>query len=720
MLDQNLVLKCDELYLVGNISTDGSGERATGLYARDTRFLSTFRITLNGYSLEQLAVQPDGPADALVICSNPLMTMPDGSIITPQKILAEMHVSLSEHLSLTVTIQHFLPSPQQLTLGFEVAADFRDLFDIRGYPRAHRGQLTQPKCEATTIDFGYLGLDELITTTLVRFDREPDFSSVRTGNGVPDQLVPRLPSMTGFVRETSIEGLQSMFATFPIELSPRERWSVCSTVVPRPPDGRPLNASAQPSSNKVAISTDHHRLNQVLHQSLSDLDALQTTFPGGQIPAAGIPWFVAPFGRDSLITSLQTLHLNPERSVETLRVLASYQGDEVDPVREEEPGKILHEMRFGEMSRLKEIPHAPYYGTVDATPLFVWLFAEAVAWTGDRALFDSLLPNAERAIEWIETYGDLDGDGLVEYRIDHQGIGRITHQVWKDSHDSLNHPDGSPLVGPIAPVEVQGYVFAACSRLAEVMHQFGDQERAAHLRAKADQIRNLVESLFWMESEGYYSQALDGDKRQVTSLSSNPGHLLLAGLPSPDRASRVIARMSNPDLDSGWGIRTLATGSPTYNPMSYHNGSVWPHDNSMIGVGMFRYGLGELSSRIVESMIDAGSRDHRQRLPELFCGFPRERPTSEVDSPVRYPVSCSPQAWAAGALPFLIRGMLGLDVDPVAGLLKVRPDFPTWLNRIELTRFSVLGATGSLTVERTDDGYRVIGPRLPLQAPGIN
>ncbi len=720
MLDQNLVLKCNELFLVGDITTDGSGERATGLYARDARYLSTLKLSIDGTAPKQLAVQSENAESALVVCANPLMKLGDGTILFPQKLLVELRISLSDQLNVEVIVQHFADTPLSFTLAFGMAADFRDLFDIRGFPRAARGRLANPLFSREGVDFGYSGLDGKIAGTKVRFDREPVFSMSQIAANLTETPVPRLPSMTGFVFESECVGLREVTAEFPLTLQPRERWSLRLIAIPEPPDGVALNAGVSGDQVSPSIRTDCEPLNQALTQSLSDLDALVTTFPDGRIPAAGIPWFVAPFGRDCLITGLQTLHLSPRRAAETLRVVAGLQGNSIDAEREEEPGKILHEMRYGEMARLHEIPHSPYYGTVDATPLFVWLFAETVAWTGDRDLFETLLPNAERALEWIESDGDLDGDGLVEYRIDNEGIGRITHQVWKDSHDSLNHADGAELIGPIAAVEVQGYVYAAYAGLASVMATFGDSQRADELNAKAEKVRNLVESLFWMESEGFYAQALDGAKRQVRSISSNPGHLLMAGLPMRERAKRMIDRMADADIESGWGVRTLSTGAPSYNPMSYHNGSVWPHDNSMIGMGMFRYRQGAAGSRIAKSLLDAASSDSKRRLPELFCGFPRERSSRGNDAPVRYPVSCSPQAWAAGALPFLIRGMLGLEIDSIAGMLDVNPDFPEWLNRIELIDFSVLGVTGSLTVERTESGYQIDASGLPVRASSVN
>jgi glycogen debranching enzyme len=431
---------------------------------------------------------------------------------------------------------------------------------------------------------------------------------------------------------------------------------------------------------------------------------LQTSFPHGRLTAAGIPWFVAPFGRDSLIAGLQTLHIAPGYATDTLRTLAALQGDTTDAFREEEPGKILHEMRYGEMARLGEIPHTPYFGSVDATPLFVMLFAETVRWTADEAFYRELLPNVQRALEWIERCGDRDGDGLVEYTTLTADAAHIAHQGWKDSHDSLHDIAGRPCSGTIALVEVQGYVHAAYRWLSELAELYGDASWAADLRARSERIRCLVEEQFWLPDAGYYAQALDEEKDAVAAISSNSGHLLYCGLPSVERGRAVAARLRQADLDSGWGVRTLAAGMAAYNPMSYHNGSVWPHDNSLIAAGLARYGEVGGLERIASALFSAAERLPDRRLPELYCGFPRDE---HAAAPVPYPVSCSPQAWAAGAAPLLVRAMLGLEVDVKRAVLRVAPALPAWLGHVRIEGLEALGSRFDLTVERDGAGYRV-------------
>ncbi len=717
MLDDNLVLKSDELYLVGDISTDGSGERATGLYLRDTRHLSQFRVTLNGTRLDRLSAHVHDAASATVTTTNSLIRLPDGAILHPHQLVLEQAVTLHDGIQLTVTLQNFSSMTLPLSLGFEFASDFRDLFDIRGFRRDRRGECLAPRLEERTVVLGYRGLDDQVVETAVTFDRPASVALRRIAADRHDDLVPLLPGFDEVGLEPAQSGEPGAMATFDILLSPGERWELQTSIRPHPAGERAIAATSssrtQVPQDGATVTTDDPFFNRVLARCEADLASLLTTFPEGALPAAGIPWYVAPFGRDSLIVGLQTYHLRPRQAAGTLRVLAALQGDTIDETREEEPGKILHEMRYGEMARRGEVPHSPYFGTVDATPLFVWLFAETVAWTADDDLYRDLLPNVRRALEWIERHGDKDGDGLVEYRTDSHGVGHITHQVWKDSFDSLHYPDGRPATGWIAAVEVQGYLYASFARLAEVVAAQGDASWAAELRAKAESVRQKVEREFWLEQEGYYAQALGHDKQPVGAISSNPGHLLICGLPSADRAARVAERLRMPDLDSGWGIRTLSSAMATYNPMSYHNGSVWPHDNSLIAAGLFRYGEAPAGGRVAEALLSAAQTYPLERLPELYCGFARRRGAN--DAPVNYPVSCSPQAWASGALPLIVRAMLGLRVDVGRRRLVVSPVFPEWLNDVTIRNMRILGRTGSLTVRRVESGYKAESDGIEIE-----
>jgi glycogen debranching enzyme len=694
LLDYNLVLKSNELFTAGNTETDGSRELANGLYLRDTRHLSYLILTMNGLRTEKLAITQESMTAARIVASNPFLTLDDDSRLVPQQVMITEEIHLDRNLTVDIAIESFTMQPCTFEVGIDFTADFRDLFDIRGFVRAERGHLNDPVWNTRTCRLSYTGIDQRQAATEVRFDQDAQFEFEWAEARAVTHALAHLPP---HLRPTKIEpdDVPMVSAAFPISLEPRGVWRLSIQVMPVPPAGPPMveHPEIWPTANLV---TSDLLLNHVLRQSTTDLTALDTAFPNGSLCAAGIPWFVAPFGRDSLITALQTLHVTPQRAISTLRTLASLQGAVVDERKEEEPGKIPHEMRYGEMARMKEVPHTPYYGSIDATPLWLWVFAETVLWTGNQALFDELRGNAERALAWCRDYGDLDGDGLIEYRTDHQGAGKISHQVWKDSFDSLNHADGNPAAGPIAAVEVQGYAYAGYRRLAACAARFGDSAWADELNARADAVQRVVEDKFWIEADAMYAQALDYDKCPVTVPNSNAGHLLACELPAPDRGILLAHRMCDRDMMTEWGIRTLGSGAVRYNPLSYHNGSIWPHDNSLIGYGCFRYRQFETGMTVVRALIDSALSIDSCRLPELYCGFNRIGVAS--DTPLPYPVSCSPQAWAAGSLPFLLRGMLGLTVED--GALVCQPWLPDWLEQITLTSVEGAGSTWTVTVSR--------------------
>ena len=716
MLHQDLVLKHNELYLAGEDTSDSSRERATGLYFRDTRFLSFWDLRVNGAPLEPLDVRVLGPDRAVIVEANGALAA-DGQRITepvlPLTVAVEQHIELGADLRIRIVLSNYSGRVLPLSLSLEIGGDFRDLFDIRGFPHRERGgNYVSPVQLPDGLALGYADRSGATTRLLVRFSRSPSLM-VASAPVDETELEPTvlLPGLDQVSQVQPLPPPPHGKAFFDLSLEPRATWDLLVTLTPSAVDGAPISGAESDHHNvdrrgTARIATDHFWVNRIIDRASADLDMLQTSFRDGTLTAAGIPWFVAPFGRDSLIASLQTLHIAPSRAKETLRILAALQGRAVDPFREEEPGKILHEMRYGEMARLGDIPHTPYYGTVDATPLFVMLFAETIRWTGDESLYRELLPNVQRALQWIEQWGDRDRDGLVEYTTRSADSVRIIHQGWKDSHDSLHDADGRSVTGSIALVEVQGYVFAAYRWLAEVVAHYGNARWATELRDRSDEVRRVVEDRFWLPEEGYYAQALDEQKRPVTAISSNPGHLLYCELPSPERGRLVAARLRQPDLDSGWGVRTLAASMATYNPMSYHNGSVWPHDNSLIAAGLGRYGeIGGLE-RIASALFTAAEHLPDQRLPELYCGFPRDEDAA-ADGPIQYPVSCSPQAWAAGAALLLTRAMLGLEANLDQGALCVAPALPAWLSWVRIDGLEALGRRFDLEVTRDGAGYRV-------------
>ena len=698
MLDYDLVLKADELFLVGEIQTDGSGESGKGLYLRDTRHLCRYDVKLGGERLDVLAIHPHDATSATAVMAN--LWMPDvgGAPLPKHMVMVREQIELNDRLCVAYELKNFGLRPLSMTFAMEFTSDFRDIFDIRGFARTDRGLLRAPHFDDSCFVLGYEGRDGLLAETRAQFNQPVRLAETIETQELPDGTTIDIPGV---------------FATFDLDLSPDASWNVVVEIVPLPADQKPLR-QLRHATRFASVETNHIVLNNIHDQSVRDLTALETPFGHGSLPAAGIPWFVAPFGRDSLIVGLQTLHLHPEAAIQTLTFLASLQGENVDAYTDEAPGKILHEMRYGEMARLGEVPHLPYYGTVDATPLFVWLAAEVFKWTCDDDLYRRLKPHVLRAIDWIDRYGDVDGDGLVEYSTLTTSTGTISHKVWKDSWDSLHDPAGNSVSGLITPVEVQGYVFAGYSRLADVADFHGDAEWAVVLRRKAEAVREMVESLFWMDEEGCYAQALGPDKHPISAVSSNAAQLFSSGLPSPERAKRMSYRFLASDMLTGWGMRTLSSKMSSYNPMSYHNGSIWPHDNSLIISGLYRYGEHHLGVKLVEGLLEAAAVDPILRLPELYCGFDRDDAVN--DAPVAYPVSCNPQAWASGALPFVVRSIAGLEASPRQNSLLVSPRIPCWLDRIEFKNLRVLGQEGSLLIERVKRGEK----EIRVTASGLN
>jgi len=428
---------------------------------------------------------------------------------------------------------------------------------------------------------------------------------------------------------------------------------------------------------------------------VSDLHMLTTELPTGPYPYAGVPWFNTPFGRDGIITALESLWLRPQLARGVLAYLAASQATEVIPEQDAEPGKIVHEVRHGEMAALKEMPFGRYYGSVDATPLFVCLAGAYYERTGDRAWVESLWPNVEAALRWIDRFGDRDGDGFVEYH--RQSADGLVHQGWKDSDDAVFHADGSPARGPIALCEVQGYVYAARRAGAALAAALGQTERARQLTGQADELRENFERAFWCEELSTYALALDGDKQPCRLRASNAGHCLFAGIASPQRAPRVARTLLSPASFSGWGVRTLAASERRYNPMSYHNGSVWPHDNALIAQGLARYGLAEQVLQIWTGLFEAAMYLDLHRMPELFCGFPQD----PGEGPVPYPVACAPQAWSAASVFLLLQASLGLQINaPEARVCFTRPQLPASLGELRIHNLEVAGATVDLLLVR--------------------
>lgn len=711
MRTATMVLKQAGIFVVSDERGDiGRSTPGAGIYFRDTRFLSDFHLTVNGENPELLDSSAEYNVAAIVQFANPCLQGPDGRDILPHSVsLRRYRLVVDQGVLEQLDFHNFNDFPVTAELELTFGADYRDIFDVRGFRRTKYGRILLPRPIEDRLILGYRAPDGVVQETVIKFNRPPDAITIEAGAAYSselEELRTLLPGYDRVVRARRSERSPRAVVLFRVQLAAEQGTRVELHMSPgsliqengNTGDRYKLTPEYEaPTAERFAgVTTSNDLVNAVLDRSLRDLRTLITPFPGGRLIAAGIPWYVAPFGRDSIITSLQTLMFSPDLTIETLRFLARHQGTEIDHWTESAPGKILHEQRFGEMARLGEIPHVPYYGTVDATPLFIILFCELMSWIGSQELFDEFLPSVDRALEWIDRYGDSDGDGFIDY--DSRGTSQrgLTNQGWKDSDNSLQFPDHSPIAAPIALVEVQGYVYQAKTCLAKVMDHFGSPVRAAELRRQAEDLRQRFESRFWSDEIQYYGQAIDGSGRLVPAISSNPGHALFSGIVTPERAGAIVERLCAGDMYSGWGIRTLSTEMPHYNPMSYHNGSVWPHDNSLIVAGFRRYGFEEQAERVITDMLDSAKHFKYNRLPELFCGFSREFERYTI--PISYPVSCSPQSWASGSIPFMLEVILGIKPDAANRRLELYPFMPDWLDEIQIRRLRFADQTLDLTV----------------------
>jgi glycogen debranching enzyme len=606
----------------------------------------------------------------------------------PLSVTRELMIA-SGRLYFLIRLRNFLREAVTTAVSLALAADFADMFEVRGGVRRDaRGHALAPKQSDRGLILAYVGEDEAFRETIVELDPFPDdleLNASRARGRWRVALEPGKPAEVLMSAEPSIGGRRRA----------RRRRATAAAELER--------SGAEWHANCTHLESDNELFDGLIGTALRDLRGLITPAPGGRIVAAGIPWYVAAFGRDALVTAGEAILLSSQLSLDALRVLARLQATEDDPWRDAEPGKVLHELRVGELAGAGIIPHTPYYGTVDATPLFLARAADYYKWTGDLQTLRAVGPALDAALRWIDEYGDRDGDGFVEY--ERRSPGGLQNQGWKDSHDSVVHADGSLAEGPIALVEVQGYVYMAKLTVADVYDAF-DGERAGRLRDQAAALRAAFNEAFWNPEEGTFARALDGHKRQVASVTSNPGHCLYCGIVDPGKAGAVVERLMAPDMFCGWGVRTLSSQCPAFNPMSYHNGSVWPHDNAIIAAGMKRYGRDEEVMRIAGALFEVATGARDFRLPELHCGFDR----SERASVVAYPVACIPQAWAAAAPLLLVQAMLGISADAPKRALRVeRPTLPDWLGnlRLEALRVGDASVLAGLRARRSRHGLHV-------------
>jgi glycogen debranching enzyme len=697
------VLKHENVYLLtdqfGDIHPDSRG---LGLYQGDTRYLSCSVVRIAGERPVLLQGSMGGNFRGTIHLTNPTIERDIGTKTGASPHLDDRKLGISrDRLIAAAALRERLRivnhSEHEETFGveLELASDGADIFEVRGYPRQQRGRCLPIAIGDRRVTFRYDGLDGVRRSCHLALSDaplavEPVEEAGRSLHAGWVRLRWEFTLASGAQRELS-------WIAWPSEGGPSERRDALFPEPPRVAADEGAGAYHAWSRGTTSVQTDHEIFNLTLLRGLNDLRLLVNDGPsdGERYVAAGVPWFTTLFGRDAIITALQVLAVRPQLAVETLAVLAARQATEVDDDRDAEPGKILHELRTGEMARTGELPFRPYYGSVDSTPLWLILLGATYEWTGDRELVDRFWPNALAALEWIDRWGDRDGDGFVEYA--RRARGGLINQGWKDSHDAVRDHDGRVAAPPIALAEVQGYVYDAKRRMATLARVRGDSDLADRLDRDATALRDRFNEAFWLPDRRFYAMALDAAKRPCDAVTSNIGQCLWSEIVAPEHAADVAERLLSPELFTGWGIRTYASGQPGYNPIGYHTGTVWPHDTSLIAAGLKRYGFHDEANRLVGSVFEAAQRFAEFRLPELFCGFDRD--TSPL--PVPYPVACSPQAWAAGA-PFLfLETMLGLRPHAERGELELyRPQLPDWLGKVTLTNLRVGEAAVDLLFHR--------------------
>jgi glycogen debranching enzyme len=639
-----------------------------GFYHADTRLMSSWQIFADGVPWDLLNAGNTAYHAARIYLTNQLIFSEQGDI-PPGTLGLTIGRCLSGGLHEDLDLVNHAGKPVQFNLEIAARSDFADLFEVKSGRIVRRGRIFSDWSQRHhRLRARYENQDfrRELMITVRRFGSRPVYANGRI--------------------------------SFEIELAPGESWHACmlysvfdgqtriaapTACIERAPDSRLSRRLRQWQERALKIATTNEEFYRFYHQAVEDMAALRLPIHGTDhmefVPAAGVPWFVGLFGRDSLIVSLQNAMVYPDFARGALDVLGSWQATARDDYRDAEPGKIMHELRTGELAHFRLIPHTPYYGTADATPLYLIVLHTAWRCTGDRDLIDRHLATAERCLAWIDEYGDRDGDGFQEYQT--RSKDGYENQGWKDSGDALVYLDGSLVKGPKALCELQGYVYDAWVRMAEIFEEIGNPARAAELRRKAAKLFERFNEAFWDEAGGFYAFCLDGEKRPVLSVASNPGHLLWSGIVPSERAGRVIERLMAPDMWSGWGIRTLSANHPAYNPHSYQNGSVWPHDNGFIALGFRRYGFDREAARIARDISAAAGYFMQHRMPELYAGLERG-PTS---FPVQYKGANVPQAWAAGSCFALLAVLVGLQPDAPNRKLYLDPKLPDWLPDLRLT-----------------------------------
>jgi glycogen debranching enzyme len=660
-----------------------------GLYYHDCRFLSGYTLTINGKLLTEILSKAQSGFESAVILTNPDIEDNNGNFIDKETLSIGRDIAIPGCVIETITIRNFNMSKVSLDLTLNFKSDFKDIFTVRGLTEGVDGQILPIRYDegSNTLYIPYMGKDEHYRVTKIEFDPPP--SKVDGGSCIFSiRIKPR--------------GVQKIMLAIFVQDKPPGKHATRRPVVGTKKTLRGIEKSYYvPYKRHFDFLTDNNLFNKIILRSLSDLRMLYMGLNGSKFHSAGVPWYDTLFGRDCIIAAIQIMPYHAESAPGTMKLLAEYQGRADNDWRDEEPGKILHELRTGEKANLNKIPQTPYYGTVDATSLFLILLAEYTDWTGDLGLFKELLPNVDAAIAWIDRYSRLEGSEFTFYT-SRSSRGLYNHG-WKDSWDAIMHSDGSLAKHPVALAEVQGYVYMAKKRMSPLYGLIGRSEEATKLNADAEKLKKEFNDKFWIGDKKFFAMALDSDGI-CDVISSNPGHCLWSGIVDEKYAKRLADRLFKDDMFTGWGIRTLSSDELRYNPLGYHIGTVWPHDNSLIAMGLKKYNLWDRLTELFTGMYDAASVFPLYRLPELFSGFKR----GKYNMPVKYPVACSPQAWSAGTIPYMLIAALGLTPDALnERLLLVKPHLPPWLNKVNITDLRIGKASVNMEFRREESGTLV-------------
>lgn len=668
----------------GNIYPIPSGSQ--GVYHNGTRFLSRLEFEIDGLKPLLLSSSPREDNQMIIVdLTNPDINLHDDDVV----LRGEIHISRSKFLwqgayHERIHFANFGMQACEFSVDMKLDADYADIFEVRGTERPRKGEKKPLTATENGFLFSYMGLDHILRETRVEFLPAPQ--RMESGNvWYKVRLDPK--------EEFNI-GLSAFFydhgAALPSLQSFDEAKNAMNTYMEKVKD------------YSASFVTSNEQFNEWITRSKSDLITMTTRTAHGLYPYAGIPWYSTAFGRDGIITAFESLWAEPELAKGVLMYLAATQAKDFNDFQDAEPGKIFHETRGGEMAQLKEIPFKLYYGTIDATPLFISLAGAYLKRTNDLETIERLWPHIERALSWIDDFGDIDKDGFVEYKT--KSSKGLTNQGWKDSYDSVFYEEGGLAEEPIALCEVQGYVYDAKVSAARIAGVLGLAEKAEKLYDEARVLKEKFNALFWSPSKQIYVLALDGKKKQCDVISSNAGHCLFSGIATPDRARLTANNLLNENMFSGWGIRTIAVSEARYNPMSYHNGSIWPHDNAMIAYGFYRYNMMPEVLKVMKAIFETAIKSDNFRLPELFCGFDRVK----GKGPTAYPVACSPQAWSVGSVFLLLQSCLGLEIHAAQNKIEFHyPMLPGYMKEITISNLKINDKAIILQVRKGKEGVEV-------------